>query len=268
MIAVSEKRGDTVAIIDVEGGYIPSTENTSGDNATTNRGDVDTTVSNLKNRAINTSYGTTYYPWVQIRDTESGALIWTPPSVVALGVLSSTSKNADLWIAPAGFTRGGLTNGAAGIPVSGVKQRLTGKERDKLYEANINPIATFPAEGIVMYGQKTLQTVPSATDRLNVRLLMNYLKVEISKMASTILFDQNVRATWDRFLNRVEPLLSGIKSRYGLEDYKVILDETTTTPDLKDRNVMYAKIYLKPAKAIEYIGLDFVITRSGASFDD
>lgn len=268
MLAVSEKRADTLAIIDVEGGYVPPTENTSGDSSVANRGDVATTVSNLKNRAINNSYGTSYYPWVQIRDTESGALLWVPPSVVGLGVLSYTEKNADLWIAPAGFTRGGLTQGAAGLPVTGVKQRLDSKERDKLYEAHINPIATFPAEGIVIFGQKTLQVTPSAVDRINVRLLMNHLKVEVSRMAATILFDQNVQVTWDRFLNRVEPFLDRVKARFGLEDYKVILDKTTTTDELKDRNILYAKIYLKPAKAIEYIGIDFVITTSGASFED
>jgi len=268
MINVAENRRDTLAIVDIEGGYTPPAENTSGDAASANRGDVDTTVSNLRNRAINSSYATTYFPWVQTRDTESGASLWIPPSVVALGVMASTEKTADLWIAPAGFTRGGLTNGAAGIAVTGVKQRLTSKERDKLYEANINPIATFPAEGIVMFGQKTLQVVPSATDRINVRRLMNHLKVEISKMAATLLFDQNVQVTWDRFLNRVEPFLDSVKARYGLTNYKVILDETTTTPDLIDRNILYAKIFLTPARSIEFIALDFTISRSGAEFID
>lgn len=268
MMNVAENRRDTLAIIDLEGGYIPPSENTSGDSATGNRGDVDTTVSSLRARALNSSYAATYYPWVQTRDTENGASLWIPPSVVALGVMANTEKQADLWIAPGGFTRGGLTNGAAGIPVTGVKQKLIQKERDKLYAANINAIASFPSEGIVVFGQKTLQVTPSAVDRINVRLMMNHLKVEISRMAATILFDQNVQTTWDRFLNRVEPFLDRVKARFGLEDYKVILDKTTTTADLKDRNIMYAKIYLKPAKAIEFIGMDFVITNSGASFKD
>ena len=268
ILAVAEKRADSLAIIDVVGGFIPATENTSGDSDSSNRGDVDTTVNNLEARAINTSYGTTYYPWVQINDKESGASIWVPPSVIALGVYASVEKNADLWMAPAGFTRGGLTAGAAGLSVTGVKQRLTSLERDKLYQANINPIATFPNEGIVMFGQKTLQVTPSALDRINVRLLMNHVKVEISRLAATILFDQNLKTTWDRFRNPAEVFLSSVKARFGLEDYLIKLDETTTTPDLVDRNIMYAKIYLKPAKSIEFIGLDFVITRSGASFSD
>lgn len=265
---VAESRRDLLAIIDIEGGYVPTTENSSGDNSTSNRGDVTTAISNLKSRAINTSYATTYYPWVQIKDQESGANVWVPPSVVALGVMANTERKADLWIAPAGFTRGGLTDGAAGIPVVGVKQRLLSSERDKLYEININPIATFPAEGIVIFGQKTLQSVPSATDRVNVRRLLNHVKVRISQIAATLLFDPNLDVTWDRFRNQAQSFLDGVKARYGLEGYRVILDESTTTADLRDRNIMYAKVYLKPAKAIEFIGIDFVITNSGASFED
>jgi len=191
-----------------------------------------------------------------------------PPSVVALGTLSSAQRNSELWFAPAGFTRGGLTEGSAGVPVIQTRARLTSKERDDLYEANINPIATFPAEGIVIFGQKTLQVTPSALDRINVRRLMIFIKKEISRIAATILFDQNVPATWNRFLSRVDPFLRSVQSRLGLTDYRVVLDETTTTPELVDRNVMYAKIFLKPARAIEFIALDFVITRTGAGFED
>jgi hypothetical protein len=137
-----------------------------------------------------------------------------------------------------------------------------------LYNANINPIAQFPAEGIVIFGQKTLQVTRSALDRINVRRLMIYVKREISRISATLLFDQNVSSTWNRFLGEVNPFLGSIKTRLGLTDFKVVLDETTTTPDLVDRNIMYAKIFLKPARAIEFIALDFVITRSGASFED
>jgi len=161
-----------------------------------------------------------------------------------------------------------LTEGAAGLPVVNVRHKLSSKERDALYEVNINPIASFPSEGIVVFGQKTLQMEASALDRINVRRLMIYLKKEVSRMAATVLFDQNVRTTWARFIGKVEPFLSSVKSRLGLTEYRVILDETTTTPDLIDRNIMYAKIMLKPARAIEFIAIDFVITNSGASFDD
>ena len=266
MIKTCEERGDSLAIVDLAGGYKPDTESTDSESA--RLGSVDTTIDNLLGYGWNSSYACTYYPWVQIRDNINGSTLWCPPSVAALGAMSSGQSSSELWFAPAGFTRGGLTDGAAGIPVIGVRQRLTSKERDKLYDANINPIATFPAEGIVIFGQKTLQVTPSALDRVNVRRLLIYLKKQISRMAATILFDQNAQVTWNRFRGQVEPFLATVKARLGLTDYKVVLDRTTTTQDLVDRNIMYAKIFLKPAQAIEYIALDFVITDSGASFED
>ena len=173
-----------------------------------------------------------------------------------------------MWFAPAGFNRGGLTDGSSGLSVLDVREKLTSKQRDKLYENNVNPIASFPNEGIVIFGQKTLQVTPSALDRINVRRLMIYLKKEISRISTRILFDQNVKVTWDRFKGEVTPFLAGVQSRFGLTDYKVLLDETTTTPDLVDRNILYAKIFVKPARSIEFIAIDFVITRTGASFED
>ena len=123
-------------------------------------------------------------------------------------------------------------------------------------------------EGIVVFGQKTLQSSQSALDRINVRRLLIFVKKEVSRIASGLLFDQNVPATWNRFLGQVNPFLQSVQTRLGLSDFKVILDNTTTTPDLVDRNVMYAKIFLKPARAIEFIAVDFVITNTGASFED
>ena len=189
-----------------------------------------------------------------------------PPSTIALGVLAASSAKAELWFAPAGFNRGGLNNSSAGLAVVNVIEKLTSDQRDNLYEVNVNPIASFPAEGIVVFGQKTLQATPSALDRINVRRLMIFLKKEIRKIANGILFDPNERVTWDRFLNQVNPFLASIKNRFGLSDYRVILDSSTTTPDLVDRNIMYAKILLKPTRAIEFIALDFVITNSGVEF--
>ena len=145
---------------------------------------------------------------------------------------------------------------------------MTSQDRDDLYEMNINPIAQFPAEGIVIFGQKTLQMSPSALDTINVRRLLLFLKKQISTYAATIMFDQNVRQTWARFTGLVEPFLASVKAGLGITEYKLVLDETTTTPDLIDRNIMYAKIFIKPARAIEYIAIDFIITDSGASFED
>ena len=266
LIDTCEDRADALAIIDIEGDYKPPHENTSTE--ATNRPDPISAVNTLKGRQINSSYAAAYYPFVQIRDTNANRLLFVPPSVVALGTLAHSEKVRDVWFAPAGFTRGGLSNGAAGLPVTGIKLQLTSEERDNLYSANVNPIATFPAEGIVVFGQKTLQVTPSALDRINVRRLLLLIKKQVSRIAATTLFEQNVQATWNRFAGQVENLLGNIKSGQGLVDYKVILDETTTTPELVDRNILYAKIFLKPAQAIEFIALDFVITDSGASFAD
>jgi hypothetical protein len=266
MVEVCEARGDSLAVIDLDTGYESDSEGTS---AVADRlGSVSTAVSKLKSRRMNSSYGCAYYPWIQINDTISDSLLWAPPSIVALGTFSSSQRNSELWFAPAGFTRGGLTEGSAGLPVIQTRERLTSKDRDDLYEANVNPIASFPAEGIVIFGQKTLQVTPSALDRINVRRLMIYVKKEISRMAATVLFDQNVDATWNRFTSQAEPFLRSVQARLGLEDFKVVLDDTTTTADLIDRNIMYAKIFLKPARSIEFIALDFVITNSGAGFED
>jgi len=276
MINVCEERGDALAVIDPRGGYVPASENNQSEQqrmtSGTGRGGVSQHVievgDNMSLRTLNSSYGATYYPWVRISDTITGRQIWAPPSIAAIGAMSFSENESALWFAPAGFNRGGLTGGAAGIPVSNVRQRLNSKERDFLYERSINPIASFPNEGIVIFGQKTLQVTPSALDRINVRRLMIFVKKEISRIAAQLLFDQNVEQTWSRFTGQVNPFLDNIKNNFGLDDFKVILDETTTTPDLIDRNTIYAKIFLKPTRAVEFFAIDFVITNSGASFED
>tara|TARA_R110002074_G_scaffold251741_4_gene423342 strand:+ start:12084 stop:15035 length:2952 start_codon:yes stop_codon:yes gene_type:complete len=266
MIDVCEKRADAMAIIDIEDSYIPRTESTDsyGNRVKTAKQAIDA----LEARKLNTSYAACYFPWVQIRDSFNASLVWVPPSVAILGTLASSERKSEVWFAPAGFNRGGLSDGAAGIPVVNITRKLTSKERDDLYQANINPIASFPSEGLVVFGQKTLQVTQSALDRINVRRLMIFVKKNVSRFASTLLFDQNVRTTWSRFKNLVEPFLASVQSRFGLTEYRLVLDETTTTPDLVDRNILYAKIFLKPARSIEFIAVDFVISRSGASFDD
>jgi len=270
MINVCEDRGDALAVIDIVNDYIPRYESNSSE--ASRIGTVVSAVNTFKDRGLNSSYGCAFYPWVQVRDSASetvpGKLVWLPPSVAALGTFSSTQRNAELWFAPAGFNRGGLSEGSSGLNVVNVRQRLTSVDRDRLYGANINPIAKFPSEGIVVFGQKTLQVTPSALDRINVRRLLIFLKKRISRIAAGILFEPNVQTTWDRFVGRVNPLLESVKARFGLTDFKVVLDSSTTTDDLIDQNILYAKVFLKPTKAIEFIALDFVITNSGASFED
>ncbi len=269
MIQVCEDRGDAMAVVDIPDVYTPFVETNSAYKKFSNRlGSVSTAVSNLQAREINSSYACTYYPWVQVRDTVNGGLLWVPPSVVALGTFASSEAQSEVWFAPAGFNRGGLTEGSAGLPVVAVTERLTSQDRDELYDANINPIASFPNEGIVIFGQKTLQATPSALDRINVRRMMIFVKKQISAVANGILFDQNVQVTWNRFIAAADPILRSVQNRLGISEYRLILDDTTTTPDLIDQNIVYAKVYVKPAKAIEYIAIDFVITDSGAAFGD
>ena len=217
---------------------------------------------------MNTSYGCTYYPWVKILDSDSGQPLWVPPSVVALGTMASSQENSEVWFAPAGFNRGGLSLGSSGLDVVAVRDKLTAKQRDSLYERSVNPIASFPSEGIVIFGQKTLQALPSALDRINVRRLVIFLKKRISIIASGLLFEPNVKDTWDRFRIPATALLESVKTGNGISDFRLVLDETTTTAEEIDRNMMYAKLFIKPVYAIEFIGIDFVITNTGASFDD
>ena len=277
LISNTEDRADALAIVDVPKGYNPESEwqwftqtNTTDvpSKGTAYMGNVNDAVSLWTTRAYNSNYACAYYPWVQIRDAVNGTNVWVPPSVVAFGAMAYTDAVQAPWFAPAGFNRGGLSSGVAGLPVINTALKLFQTDRDTLYNININPIASFPNEGVVIFGQKTLQVERSALDRINVRRLLIYVKSGISQIASRILFEQNIQDTWNRFIGQAEPFLADVKSRFGLVDYKFLLDQTTTTPDLIDQNTLYAKVYLKPARAIEFIALDFIITNTGASFED
>ena len=267
MISVAERRKDVLAIIDIENDYVPRQE--SNDSKQTRLGNVKSAVTSVKGRFLNSSFACAFYPWVQITDNiQGGQFVWVPPSVAALGAMGKSQASSELWFAPAGFNRGGLGNlgGRRGPPVVQARQRLDSRERDLLYEVNVNPIATFPAEGVVIFGQKTLQADQSALDRINVRRLVLFLKSQVATVARNLLFDNNLPSTWARFKSQVNPILADVQARFGLSDYRLVLDETTTTPDLIDRNIMYAKIFIKPARAIEFIVVDFVITNTGADF--
>ena len=263
LVDTVEDRADALAVIDLKGDFAPIHEAQAA-----SYGSVTTAVSNVKNRQINSSYACAYYPYVTVRDTLTGDLVYMPPSVLAIGAMSFTDRTKAPWFAPAGFNRGGLSSGVAGLPVISVTDKLNSEDRDKLYEANINPIASFPSEGIVIFGQKTLQLTQSALDRINVRRLLLFVKKGISRISNELLFEPNVQETWDRFISRANPFLADVKARFGLTDYKLVLDKTTTTPDLIDQNILYAKVFLKPARAIEFIAVDFIITNTGASFED
>lgn len=211
-------------------------------------------------QTIDNNYAATYYPWVKILDAGINKPVWVPPTVVIPGVLSFSDRVAAEWYAPAGLNRGGLTS------VIDAYSRLTHAERDSLYEGRINPIATFPAQGVCVWGQKTLQAKPSALDRINVRRMLIAVKKFIASATKYLVFENNTAATRNRFLNICNPYLESVQARQGLYGFKVVMDETNNTPDIIDRNIMYGQIYLQPAKTAEFIIIDFNILPTGAAF--
>jgi len=209
---------------------------------------------------FDTSYAATYYPWIKIVDTNSNKIISVPPSVVMPAVYAANDRVAAEWFAPAGLNRGGIPAAVQ------VVDRLTHGDRDSLYEGKVNPIAAFPGQGVVAWGQKTLQRQPSALDRINVRRLMIALKKFIAGSSRFLLFEQNTSATQNRFLSIVNPYLESVQQRYGLYAFRVVMDSTNNTPDLVDRNILYGQIYLQPAKTVETLLIDFNLTPTGATF--
>jgi hypothetical protein len=210
--------------------------------------------------AIDSNYVGTYYPWVKTIDSRTNKLISVPPSVLMPGIYASNDAVAAEWFAPAGLNRGGIVGAIS------VLNRLTHAERDELYEGKINPIAQFPGEGIVAFGQKTLQDKASALDRINVRRLMIKVKKYIASTSRYLVFEQNTSQTRGKFLNTVNPYLEGIQQRQGLYAFRVVMDESNNTPDVIDRNILAGQIFLQPTKTAEFIVLDFNILPTGASF--
>jgi hypothetical protein len=211
---------------------------------------------------IDSNYIATYHPWVKIVDTGKNKPVWVPPSTVMCGVIAFSDKVSHEWFAPAGLNRGGITEAVD------VYSRLNQSDRDDLYEGRVNPIAQFPGQGIVAWGQKTLQARPSALDRINVRRLLIALKKFIASSSRFLVFENNTSATRNRFLNIVNPFLESVQQRQGLYAFKVVMDESNNTPDVIDRNILYGQIYLQPAKTAEFIILDFNILPTGASFPE
>ena len=242
IIANTQQRGDNIFVLDPVGyGSIASAAIT-------------------KASSRDTSYAAEYWPWCQIQDPATGKNVWVPASTMIIGVYAYNDTVAEPWFAPAGINRGGLGT------VLRVEQKLNQTTRDSLYTGKVNPIATFPGQGIVVYGQKTLQTKPSALDRVNVRRLLISLKSYISQVANNLVFEQNTAATRNIFLSQVNPYLSSVQQRQGLYAFKVIMDETNNTADVIDRNQLIGQIYVQPTKTAEFIYLDFIITPTGATF--
>jgi hypothetical protein len=210
--------------------------------------------------AVDSNYVATYYPWVKTVDTNTNKLLSVPPSVLLPAVYAANDRLAAEWFAPAGLNRGGITGAVS------VLNRLTHAERDTLYENKVNPIASFPGQGIVAFGQKTLQDRASALDRINVRRLLITLKKFVASTSRFLVFEQNTATTRARFLNTVNPYLEAVQQRQGLYAFRVVMDETNNTPDVIDRNILAGQIFLQPAKTAEFIVIDFNILPTGASF--
>ena len=206
------------------------------------------------------SYAASYWPWCQTTDPNTGQLVWVPASTVIPGVYAYTDRVSEPWFAPAGINRGGLGT------VRQVEKKLTQTDKDTLYTGKVNPLATLPGRGVVVFGQKTLQTKSSALDRVNVRRLLISLKSYISQIADNLVFEQNTAATRNQFLSQVNPYLDSVQQRQGLYAFKVVMDDTNNTPDVIDRNQLVGAIYLQPTKTAEFIYLNFNILPTGATF--
>jgi len=210
---------------------------------------------------VDSNYAAFYYPWIKTIDVNTNKLITVPPSVLLPGVFAANDRVAAEWFAPAGLNRGGLTGAVS------VLNRLTQSEKDTLYEGKVNPIVQFPGQGIVVFGQKTLQDKPSALDRINVRRLLLTVRKYIASTSRYLVFEQNTSETRNRFLNIVNPYLESIQQRQGLYAFRVVMDDSNNTPDVIDRNIMKGSIFLQPTKTAEFIQIDFNILPTGASFN-
>mgnify|MGYP006137659555 CR=1 FL=1 len=235
-------RGDNLAVIDVAG--------------------YDSEIASVTSQVagIDTSYAATYWPWLQTVDPDTGEIIWIPASTVIPSVYAFNDSVSEPWFAPAGLNRGALPT------VIRPERKLSQGNRDTLYTANVNPIASFPNSGNVVYGQKTLQKRASALDRVNVRRLLIALKDYISGVSENLVFEQNTIATRNQFLSTVNPYLESVQQRQGLYAFKVVMDESNNTPDVIDRNQLIGQIFLQPTKTAEFIILDFNVLPTGATF--
>lgn len=241
ILSLAELRGDCIAVVD-----------------TVAHG---STVAAAKTQAtaMNSSYGATYWPWLQMQSA-TGKNVWVPASVVIPGIYAFTDGAAAPWFAPAGLVRGGL------VGVIQAERKLTRTDRDTLYNGKVNPIATFPGTGLAVFGQKTLQTKASALDRVNVRRLLIDLKKFIGDQAQNLVFEQNTITTRNKFISTVNPYLESVTQRQGLYAYRVVMDDTNNTADVIDRNQLVGQIFIQPAKTAEFIVLDFVVEPTGATF--
>jgi len=221
-----------------------------------------TTVTTWASALARNSYTVIDSGAVKVYDKYNDANIWITAAGHLAGLCARTDNVADAWFSPAGFTRGQI------LGVTKLAYNPKQADRDTLYKAGINPIVSFPGQGTCLYGDKTALLKPSAFDRINVRRLFNVLEKSISTAAKYQLFELNDEFTRAMFRNMVEPFLRDVQGRRGITDFKVVCDETNNTGDVIDRNEFRADIYIKPARSINYITLNFIATRTGVQFSE
>ena len=223
--------------------------------------DIYWTIKNLY-ASSTSSYTATYGNWVKVNDTATNRQVWVPASGFAATVFAQSAATSFPWSAPAGFNRGALTN------VLDLAINPTQKHRDLLYRINVNPIAYFPGDGYVIYGQKTLFTKPSAFDRINVRRLFLTLEKSTQSVLKYFVFEPNTFTTRTRLVNTLAPIFNQAKNNNGLYDYKIVCDERNNTPDVIDQNQLKVSIYIQPVRTAEFILADFIATQTGVDFNE
>lgn len=219
---------------------------------------ADEVVDDLDSVSLDSNYSATYWPWIQIRDTDNATQIFLPPTGEVVRNIALTDNVSYPWFAVAGYSRG-LVNSIK------ASKKLTLDERDELYKNRINPIATFSDTGTIIWGNKTLQVRESALDRINVRRLLLRSRKLISAVAIRLLFEQNDEQVRNEFLRLVNPILESIKKERGLFDFRVTV---SNDPEDIDANTLRGKIFIKPTRSLEFIDVEFVITPTGASFEN
>ena len=211
---------------------------------------------------LNSSYSTTYACWTKVYDAVLDDQTWVPFSGTAAEIMANTDANFQPWFAPAGFTRGRV--GSVNDIVLYPKQ----KQRDQLYKNSVNPVAFFPGDGFVVFGQKTLQSAPTAFDRINVRRLFLNLEKSTRETVKYFVFEPNTLLTRTRIINTLTPIFERAKNTEGVYDYLIVCDERNNTPDVIDQNELVVDIYLKPVRAAEFILVNFYATRTGTDFNE
>ena len=252
IVGISNNRKDSVS-------FISPLESDVINNATNEHVDI---INNVRNNINSTSYAVADSNWKQQYDKYNDVYRWIPCNGDVAGLCAQTDSNRDPWWSPAGFNRGHIKNSIRLAWNPGKSQR------DELYKNSINPIVTFPGEGTILYGDKTMLAKPSAFDRINVRRLFIVLEKAIAISAKYSLFEFNDAFTRSQFVNMVEPFLRDVKGRRGIYDFKVVCDESNNTGEVIDRNEFVGDIYIKPAKSINFIQLNFVAVRTGVDFSE